>query len=652
MNKMLDAALAYAERGWPVFSVRIDKTPYTPHGVHDATTDKHKIRAMWAKHPNANIGFDVGGAGLMAIDYDTGWSQEELNRNVGPVPKTQLRCNTPTGGAHDYLGLGSGETVAPSASKLARCVDVRSFNSYTLLPPSRTKDGVYTWESQGKPAYRTDAILSKANEAVEKHEDWDKWTVDPDKPENIEAAIVWLREEAKVAIEGQGGDALAFATGAAMKSYALSPEQAKEIMWEHWNPRCSPPWQPSEIEHFNQKVDNGFAYNTFPPGNWTQEYKTNKELATYDFESVTEEHNGHTDGWTLGKFRIVSRAGMSHIRPPEWLIRDFIPEESYSIIFGKPGTCKTFVALDIGLSIATGHMESDTAMWTDLAKSGNVLFAAGEGRAAITQRVSAWEKTHLNGNTAEKFYLADPVPLISEKPEPFIANALRASPGGYQMVIIDTVGRSLQGVNENAQEYASAFTNLVQVIQKELGASVLALHHVGHNDTGRARGSSVFGADADTIIKLERPGGGDLISMTMTKQKDAAEWSAKRWAAVDQIELGSAESSLVVRKALPSEVPKSGEEGLSEEKKAVLALIKPAVISFLEGDPLASYASNAVAMELVGLKNDQNEPIFTGPSDKSNAENIVKTWLSKIQRLDCQAGRCWVAEDKRWQFSA
>jgi hypothetical protein len=653
-NRLLDAALAYAERGWPVFPCKTDKTPYTQHGVHDATTDKHKIKDMWSEHPNANIGFAVGEADMCVLDGDPGHDMKELEKNVGPIPDTKLVCRTPRGGWHKYLGIGRDEQVAASASKLAPHVDVRSFNSYTLLPPSRTKDGEYTWESQGKPAYRTDAIFEAANKAVVQSEDWDSWSVKPDQAQNIEAATVWLREEAKIAIEGQGGDALAFATAAAMKSYAISPEQAQELMWDVWNPRCSPPWKPSEIDHFNQKILNGYAYNTFPPGNWTMEYKAKRELEKYDFESVTGEHDGVKDSWNRGKFRIVSRAGMAHIQPPEWLVRDFLPEESYAIIFGRPSTCKTFVALDIGLSVATGYVASDTAMWTDLAQAGPVLFAAGEGRASITQRVRAWERTHLHGAPVAKFYLADPVPLISEDKETldaFFNNALDASPDGYKLVIIDTVGRSMQGVNENAQEHASAFTNLVQAIQKRLGASVLALHHVGHGDTSRARGSSVFGADADTIIKLERQDDKDLLSMEMVKQKDAAEWDQKKWAVVDIFKFNDTDETLVVRKALNEEIPRTGEEGLSEGQRAVLALVKPAIVSFLAGDPNASYPSSAVSRELIGLKNSENELIFTGVSDNAIAKNITKTWLSKVKVLDCQAGRCWVAEDKRWQFA-
>ena len=58
---MLNAALEYAARGWPVFPlVPRGKTPLTAHGFKDATTDEAQIRIWWTETPDANIGTPTG----------------------------------------------------------------------------------------------------------------------------------------------------------------------------------------------------------------------------------------------------------------------------------------------------------------------------------------------------------------------------------------------------------------------------------------------------------------------------------------------------------------------------------------------------------------------------------------------------------------
>ena len=533
---------------WPIFPCRFDKRPYTMQGVLDATTDPEQIRKWWTKWPKANIGLDVGGAGMMVLDLDPGHDLVELDRNLGGLPETELWQATPRGGKHLFYTLDRDDPpVAGSASKLAPNVDVRSFHSYVLLAPSTTKDGTYDLH-EGKPAYRTVEMIRLANSAREKHEDRDNWTIEPDLPENIEAAITYFKdpERCKPAIEGQGGDNMAYKTAAMCKSYGLSPEKALELMWEHWNPRCVPPWVPDEIDHLETKVRNAYAYNTSPPGNLTPAYKAAK---TREFFKPVEEILPSGRQRSRGKFRIVDRDGMEHIQPPSWLIRDFIQQEAYALLFGPPGTFKTFIALDIALSAAAGFLPQDAMWFNGIVTPGPVLFAAGEGRSKLKKRVAAWERKNWGGHKVQDFTLIDPVPSVSAEAEwgDFIALAKELHPDGYKLVVIDTIGRSMQGVNENAQEHASKFTKQVEAFQRELGATVLAIHHTGHDDKNkdRARGSSVFGADADTVIRVDRQGKDYLVSMHMTKQKDAPEWKKPKYVRLDEVHLSPEEKSLV-----------------------------------------------------------------------------------------------------------
>jgi len=514
-QSLIDAAIAYAKRGWPIMPVRQDKTPYTTNGVMDATTDPAQIEAWWARWPRANIALNCGAANMMVVDFDPGHTDPDAL----DLPETHLRQTTPRGGFHLFYALKEGEVVSPSTSKLAPHVDVRSFNSYVLLPPSSTPDGVYAWSSEGKPAYRTDEMVRLANAGRrDKHEDHDRWLIEADLPEHVEAATRWLQKDAKVAIKGQGGDAMAYATAAHLKSHGISEERALDLMFDHWNPRCVPPeWG---YERLGRCVEHAYSYNTSPPGNITAAYR--KAVRADAFKPIDKPLPSGREV-TAGRFRMVDDDGMEHIQPPQWIMEDVIADDSYSLMFGPPGTFKSFIALDIALSIATGF--PGRSAWPQVHKPGPVLYTAGEGRSGMAKRAKAWKETHWSGERVPDFVLADPVPTIAEDLGPYIDAALSLHPEGYRLVVIDTVARSMQGHNENAQEHASQFTALVDTLRRELGCSVLAIHHSGHGDQSRGKGSMEFVGAPDVVYGLERAEGTFTVTVRMAKDhKDAEPW--------------------------------------------------------------------------------------------------------------------------------
>ncbi len=542
MASMKDAALAYAERGWPVFPCRVNKQPYTESGVLEATTNRRKIREWWDTWPNANIGCDVGGANMVVVDLDPGHDVAQLEESVGgELPPTALVQHTPRGGSHLFYSKDKEEVIPPSVSKVADKVDVRSHHSYVLLAPSKTRDGGYQWEGKTNgdtpdalPAYRPQGLVDAAARNVRaRDEDHDTWLIEPDLAENIDLAVAYLRNEAQIAVEGRNGDDMAYRTAAMCKSYGLSPETALEVMWEHWNPRCQPPWSPHEWEHLEGKVANAYHYNTSPPGNMTPAYKVARQASLFKPVVSRDTKTGGKEA-EVGRFRFVDEAGVRSIKSPEWLVPGAIPEGAFAMLIGPRSTYKTFVALDIALSVAAGsaewyESESDwRGPWPNVRVSGPVLFAAGEGRGGFKGRVEAWKDYHLDGEDTGNFYLADPVPYPDEDDlTAFINGALELEPDGYELVVLDTLGRSMQGRNENAQQDASQFTQMVQELQRNLDCAVLVIHHTGHGTEtqGRARGSSVFGADVDVEFVIERADDG-FVHVFNTKQKDAPEWEA------------------------------------------------------------------------------------------------------------------------------
>ena len=82
--------------------------------------------------------------------------------------------------------------------------------------------------------------------------------------EHAEARAIWyLEHDALPAIQGQGGDQTTFAVAARIKDFGVPEQAATMLMWEHWNDRCEPRWEPGDLE---TKVQNAYKYSQNPFG--------------------------------------------------------------------------------------------------------------------------------------------------------------------------------------------------------------------------------------------------------------------------------------------------------------------------------------------------------------------------------------------------
>lgn len=153
--ELLEAALWYAARGWPVFPCNTAKSPRTPHGFHDATCEQDTIRAWWERWPSASIGLPTGAvSGTVVVDVDTYRGGDEslhaLFMGYAPFPET-VQSLTGGGGIH-YFFVHPGLRIPPSANKLGVGVDIRGDGGYVILPPSPHLSGrAYAWELSSHP---------------------------------------------------------------------------------------------------------------------------------------------------------------------------------------------------------------------------------------------------------------------------------------------------------------------------------------------------------------------------------------------------------------------------------------------------------------------------------------------------------------------
>ena len=105
-------------------------------------------------------------------------------------------------------------------------------------------------------------------------------------------------------------------------------------------------------------------------------------------------------------FTLLSLRDIADLAPPKYIIGKHITDKGLAVIFGAPGSYKTFLALDMGLSIA------HDIFWQDrLTEAGSVIYIAGEGVGGISKRIRAWREHH-NADDGAFHLLKDAVNLL------------------------------------------------------------------------------------------------------------------------------------------------------------------------------------------------------------------------------------------------
>lgn len=198
---------------------------------------------------------------------------------------------------------------------------------------------------------------------------------------------------------------------------------------------------------------------------------------------------------------------------PEWLIDDIIGLDTFVVLYGKPGGSKSFIGLDLALSIATGrdwHGHPVTPR--------SVLYIAAEGGRSITPRVEAWLQRAALTNIERAVFLMEAPQL--HKPSDLKRLLTRIqSIDGLGLIIIDTLARAFVGGDENSATEMGKWIEGARQLQVATGATVLVVHHTG-KDAGGERGSSALRGAADTMMKSSFNAATHVITVTCDKQKD------------------------------------------------------------------------------------------------------------------------------------
>jgi putative DNA primase/helicase len=223
--------------------------------------------------------------------------------------------------------------------------------------------------------------------------------------------------------------------------------------------------------------------------------------------------------------------------PQEWRVDKLFPKRGLGVIFGPPGSGKSFLA-----QTAVLHISRGIPLFGRETKPCRILYVCAEGRAR--DRVAAYlQANDLSAEQLDVKFVEQSLDLCgaSSDLEQLEAHVAAFSP---EMIVIDTLARVAMGGDENAAGDMGRLIGSFRRLEEACGGLVLVVHHTGKDIERGARGHSSLRAAVDVEIEVTRDDR-ELRTARVSKLRDAqdgAEFSFR----LETVQLDEDRSSCVV----------------------------------------------------------------------------------------------------------
>lgn len=213
--------------------------------------------------------------------------------------------------------------------------------------------------------------------------------------------------------------------------------------------------------------------------------------------------------------RITKVAYLYDTKGVPWSIDGII--SGFSLLWGGAGIGKSFVAIGMGVSVATGNP------WLGRkTHQGPVVYIVGEGgEMNVANRVRTaykeWTIELSDPNAIDTpFYIVSPAVDMVEHSRDLVDLVGLYPEENPRLVVVDTLARCFSG-DENKQEFMGKFVRNIDIIRDHYKCDVLVIHHANKEDD--IRGSSALFGAADVSWRLTRTGRGQDKELLMTPDK-------------------------------------------------------------------------------------------------------------------------------------
>lgn len=538
----LSEALRLAEHGYALTPVTLTRLPsgkkkatFHTGWRHESawSNDPDQIKAWWTDHPDTS--FAIGGAanGIEGVDLDvkehadgvTWWSSQGL-------PLAPLVQHTPSGGVHLIWRVGEDDEGNPRSLPQSvdgmRGVDTRNRSGlfYAAGAYIVGEEGFY---SIAGPLPHLEALDTTPAEVVALFAGREK----ADRPADgriVVHDLDWQRakcREAREAIETFDRDVdteyrkrlqhlglfygRIVEQGAALGEYALTAEQA-EAKWRKAHIRVwGPDVWPENVKDFRDALRDGPRLERWrtperaaaeaekaaeTSGETDEDYE---QALAYEVrkERLRREAKQRLAAEEREPLQVLDFASFLASPMPDYLVPNMLYRDGLAVVFGAPGAAKSFLVLDIALSLASGTPWRGQDIGT-----GVVHYVMAEGQSTNVLRTMAWlQHRGVNASDVGERFHAIPVPIMLTDAG-VIDYIERVRADQPDMIILDTKNLMYAGKESQGDEYGAMLRVLHRLRVAAGGAAVVLVDHSGLGDDTRTRGSNAQKGGVETEIRV------------------------------------------------------------------------------------------------------------------------------------------------------
>lgn len=522
---MVEHALEYLARGYPVFAVCSPKMGQHYHGQHrcanpgktplvawapfqERLPTDDEVRSWWSRWPDANIGMATGVlSGILVLDAD-GTEARKACLQRGGLDRTPTVWTGKVGGAHFHLEYPGGD-IRNFARRLPG-TDMRAQGGYVLLPPSVHASGnVYRWADNTRRLPHA-SVPGWLLELIHGHGDAENRVSSGD-PLDVEVMLHGFDEGTR--------DTGLFKLACRLR-HDDTPQGVAEALIATAARNCRPPFDVDEavakVRYVYRKYDAGNVGPTLeddgwfaPPGQASADPSPDPPPSTVFFRPISE------------------LLAMEEVEP-DWLVDQLFTAGSNGWVAAEPKVGKSWTVLELVYALATGqpflgrffvkqprrtlYLQEEDSVQRVLRRFKKIL----KGDSSRTPP----SDEYLRWSVRAGFKLDNLawIELLRQEIESFDA----------EVVVLDVFNR-LHGSDENKQQEMTAILNTLTSLTNRYGCSFIIVHHNRKPQAGgeaRAnqlmRGSGVLAGWAECSLYLRKSTAKHTFIVT-PESKDAPE---------------------------------------------------------------------------------------------------------------------------------